>query len=248
MARGPEITDEVKMLIARLHKEHPKWTNIMIRNEVLSIVHKRDSSLPKGWPSKFAVDRIMPGIRKHAKHNERERNPIDQPWTIQSMSNSQYYIPSEALPSVLRVWFHAKEQGYDLSIRHAQWVGRLYAVITDVETLSRESYMASAMESLAEWAGIKDFLGTEAVNLYLFSMMTGHVVTSEEAKSIGGALAPIGPKGENLYLVPWMGTVQADMTEENLDGLRRGYEAAQKMKLRRKGGQNERQHKTQRQE
>ena len=59
MAKGPEITDDIRMLVTKLHKEHPKWTNEMIRNEVMSISHKRDPSLPKGWPSKFAIDRII---------------------------------------------------------------------------------------------------------------------------------------------------------------------------------------------
>jgi len=237
MAKGPKITDEVKMLVARLHDEHPKWTNKMIRNEVSDIVHKKDPLLPKGWPSKFAIDRIMPDLRERARRRKFEPNPIDQPWTVQSMSNSKYHIRPQALPSVLQVWFHVKQEGRHLSIREAQWVGRLYTAITDVETLCKESYMASAMESLAEMAGIDDFRATEAVNLYLFGIMTGHVITSEEAKSVGASMG-IGPNGENLLLVPWLWPIEADMREEywDWDAIRRGYEVAEKTKLRRKGG------------
>lgn len=239
MTKGPQITDEVKTLIAKVHKEHPKWTNTMIRNEVSSIVRKRDSSLPKGWPSKFAIDRIMPGIRERAKLSKSAPNPIDQPWTVQSMGNSRYEIPPEALPSVLQVWFFAKQMGNNLSIREALWVGRLHTAITDIEALYQNSDLASAMESLAEMAGIEDFAGTEAVNLSLFSAMTGHVITSKEAKSVGMASMG-GPKGEHLYMVPWMGRFEANMLEVNMskeywDALRKSYEVAEKIKLERKG-------------
>lgn len=236
MAKGPQITDEVKTLIAKLHKEHPKWTNTVIRNEVSSIVCQRDSSLPKGWPSKFAIDRIMPGIRERAKRSKSAQNPIDQPWTVQSMGNSKYEIPPEALPSVLQVWFFAKQMGNNLSIREVRWVSRLHTAITDIEALYQNSSLASDMESLAEMAGIEDFLGTEAVNLFLFSKMTGHVITSKEAKSVGMGSMEIGPKGEHLYLVPWLGRFEANMPKECWDALRRSYESAEKIKLGRKGG------------
>ncbi len=203
MAKGPKITDELKMLIAKLHDEHPKWTNERIRFEVSIIVHKKNSSLPKGWPSKFAIDRIMPSIRERAKRSKSTPNPIDEPWTIQSMGSSKYHIPPEALPSVLQVWFFAKQKRRKLSIRVARWVGRLYSAITDIEALFYYSYKASIVETIAEKAGIEDFLGTEAVNLRVFSAMTGHVITSEEAKMVGAISAEIGPKGEDLYLFPW---------------------------------------------
>jgi len=199
MARGPEITDEVKMLIAALHKEHPKWTNKMIRNEVSSIVSQRDSSLPKGWPSKFAIDRIMPGVRERERRRKSKPDPIDQPWTVQSMSNSKYYIPPEALPSVLHAWFLATHKGYQLSIRDARWVGRLHAAVRDIETLLYYSGLASMAEMLAEMAGIEDFVGYDAVNLFVFSTMTDHAITTEEAKTVAGISEEIRPKTVDAF-------------------------------------------------
>jgi hypothetical protein len=204
MAKNPAVSDEVKLLIAKLHNDHPEWTNTMIRNEVLSAVHKRNPSLPKGWPSKFVIDRIMPGVRERVKRAGLERNPIDQPWTVQSMADSKYEIPPEALPSVLRVWFLTKQKGWQFSIRQAQWVGRLYAAITDIEALYGYSVSACFAEMLAEFGGIEGFVGYEPANLFVFSTMTGQVISREEAERIAGISKKIRPKSSRPDPIPWL--------------------------------------------
>lgn len=248
MAKGPEITDEVKMLIAKLHDDHPKWTNEMIRNEVSSIVHKKNSSLPKGWPSKFAVDRIMPGVRERAKRSKSAPNPIDRPWTVHSMGSSKYQIPPEALPSVLQVWFLAKQKGTDFSIRDARWVGRLYAAITNIDILYECSIVASVAETFAEIAGLEDFVGNETLNLFVFSTMTGHVITSEELKKFGGIPEGIGPKGEDLHLFSWGQRMsEANAPKGHRGGLRTDDEVSEETKPSKKEAQNERVNKAKRQ-
>ena len=186
MAKGPEITDEVRMLAAKLHKEHPKWTNEEIRNWVLHTVHKENPSLPEGWPSKYSIDRIMPGIRERVRRSELEPDPLDKPWTIQSMSRSEYYIPPEALPSVLQVWYFYKDYDRTLTIREAQWVARLYAAIKDTENLCWHATFKAGVEKFAEDAGIEDYMGSESDNLSVYSTMTGHIITREEDKRISG--------------------------------------------------------------
>ena len=184
MPQGPLITDEIKVLAAKLHKEHPKWTNSMIRNEILQILHRADKSLPKDWPSKYSIDRIMPGIRERMRLSKLNPDPRDNPWTIQSMV--KYPIPPEALPSVLEVWFFARDNDKFFNIRDAQWAARLYAAIKDTESLYGYSRLMALQEKVARDAGIEDFMGSEAFNLYLFSTMTGHVITREEDKRIAG--------------------------------------------------------------
>lgn len=180
MAKGPHITNEVRILIAKLHEQHPKWTNTMIRNEVLSIVHKGDPSLPKDWPSKHSIDRIMPEIRYRARLRKLKPTYGDLPWTIQSMTTCP--IPPEALPSVLRVWFAAREKGRALSIRDAEWVSRLYAAIDNVESLYSYSRLLSMLQKLADISGIESFMGTPQDNLCVFSIMTGYVVTHQDLR------------------------------------------------------------------
>ena len=178
MPQGPVITDEVKMLITKLHKEHPKWTNNEIRNMVLSTVQKDNKSLPKGWPSKFAIDRIMPGVRERVRLAKLNLDPRDRPWTIQSVI--RYPIPSEALPAVLQVWFFAQDNGHTVTIRHAQWAARLYAAIKDIEALYGYSRIMAFQEKLAELAGIEDFRASQLDNLSVFSIVTGHIITHDE--------------------------------------------------------------------
>lgn len=187
MAKGPEITDEVRMLIASLHKEHPKWTNSMIRNEVSSIMRQRAPSLPKGWPSKFSIDRLMPGIRERVKHSELEPNPLDKPWTIQSMSKSEYRIPPEALPSVLEVWYWAHDENHALTIREAQWAARLYATFRDIKSLYWHAIEMAHVIKRTEDAGV-DYAESpnQTPNLDMYSEMTGHMITREDRKTILG--------------------------------------------------------------
>ena len=237
MPLGPLISDEVRMLAAKLHQEHPKWTNAMIRNEIRAILHKNDESLPpdkrypKDWPSKYAIDRIMPDIRERAKRSKFERNPIDQPWTIQSLV--KYPLPAEALPSVLKVWLYAKSAVRTFTIRDARWAGRLYTVITDIEDLFGYSFHASVAELWAERAGIEDFVGHEIVNLYVLSTMTGHVISTKMAKKIVGISGEIRPK--TMYGDPWFKPmIDADVPKGAWDGL--VDKTSGEVKPRRKGG------------
>lgn len=208
MAKNPEITDEIKVLIAKLHARHPKWTNKEIRNWVVKAVHDEDPSLPKGWPSRFAIDRIMPGIRDLAKRGGFKPNPIDRPWTIQSMGIDKYRIPPEALPAVLQVWFLAKQKRRTFTIRDAQWAGRLYAAVTDIEALFQYSFLASTAELWAARAGIEEFMGHEAANAYILSTMTGRSIDKEDAERFVGIPEEIRP--QTMRMDPWVKTMIDD--------------------------------------
>ena len=189
MAKGPEITDGLRMLISKLHDKHPKWTNKKIRLEVQKIMHRRDKTLAKkwpNWPSIHSIDRIMADIRKLEELRKLNPDSRDKPWTIQSMANPKYAIPPEALPAVLRAWYLLQDRGYALTIRDAQWVARLYAAIQNTENLCAYSGMVVGVEKRAEDAGIEDFRGPQAHNLYLFSTMTGHKITLKEQKRLLG--------------------------------------------------------------
>ena len=178
MPQGPLISDDVRILAAKLHKEHPKWTNAMIRNEIRAIVHKRDKDLPKGWPSKYAIDRIMPDIRRRVEVDRVSPDPRNEPWTIQSMV--RYPIPAEALPAVLQVWFLVQDAGLTLTIGQAEWVARLYGAIKKPENLWPYVVVFSRWRNLAEAAGKEDYYGHQGENLMVFSTMTGHKITRKE--------------------------------------------------------------------
>lgn len=183
MAKGPEITDEIRLLATKLHKEHPKWTNKEIRNWILKSVHEDDPSLPKEWPSKFAIDRIMPGIRERIRKSKLEPSPLDKPWSVLTMI--QYPIPPEALPSVLRVWYLAKDWGYALTIREAQWVARVYAVTENRFALMAYSNERACFEQECEDAGVEAEARPGRLSLpdlVLYRIMTGDKMSREEIK------------------------------------------------------------------
>jgi len=163
MARGPEITSEVKMLIAKLHKEHPKWTNKKIRNEVSNIMRERDPSLPKKWPSKYTIDRIMPGIRERVRDNQDKPQLEDTVWSMGSLA--KFPISSVLIPYVLDVLKLRAARGETFTIREAKWAARLSGfdlqelIITkkwSLDHIKNLSYVAgnyARLELLSEFAG-----------------------------------------------------------------------------------------------
>jgi len=182
--RGPKITDEVKLLIAHLHKEHPKYTNEEIRNLVEANLRKANPDLPEGWPSKFVIDRIMPGIRERTRLSELNPDPRDRPWTTSSMI--KYPIPPEALPSVLQAWFRLRKKGFEfLTIRQAQWVARLYTTSDNIGVVIVLAMIESAFERDAERAGL-DYLGSQRMNFETYHTLTGRTFTDEEKYRLTG--------------------------------------------------------------
>ena len=184
MARGPEITDEIKVLIYKVHEEHPKWTNQEIRNWVLAAVHKDKPSLPKEWPSKYVIDRIMPKIREQVKQSKLSPNPIDRPWSTTTMA--QYPIPPEALPTVLYVWAWARvNEGIKLTIRDVQWLARLYAVEMPVNVLCTHCRTYARTEMIYEQTG-GTFKPWPGIDAYLFGYATKQKITPGKLREILG--------------------------------------------------------------
>ena len=137
MPKGPIVTPEVESLIASIYRKHPKWKAPRIRNEVESILHKEDHSLPKGWPSLSKIQKLLATIRKNLDKD----SPEDEPWSIFTLDD--YPIPPELLPRVLEEYMVRKStlemptgngpvgellDDLDFSIRQAKWFVRLSAV------------------------------------------------------------------------------------------------------------------------
>jgi len=192
MIKGPDITDEIKVLVSKLHESHPKWTNKKIRLEVQKIKHREDETLaekyPK-WPSTFSIDRIMADVKKRKRLRQLTRDLRDNPWTIQSLA--KYPIPRDALPSVLEAWFLVQSLKPDIkqipsvTIRQSQWVARLYTVIKDTRTLLTYSMGMADLEKQAEDAGL-DYYGSQWDTLEIFSQMAGRQFTDKEKREITG--------------------------------------------------------------
>ena len=182
MAKGPEITDELKAFIYKVHEQHPTWTNQEIRNWVLARVHENKPSLPKEWPSKYVIDRIMPEIREQVKQSKLNPNPIDKPWSTTTMA--QYPIPPEALPTVLDVWAWTRANLHrTLSIREVQWAARFYALGMPVPELFLfcRTYANTEMIYERTGAALKPWPNFDAV---LFLSVTKQEVTPDQLDKI----------------------------------------------------------------
>ena len=196
MPKGPQITDDIKMLIADLHRDHPKWTNKKIRLEVQKIIHREDKALARewpSWPSTFSIDRIMPEIRERLRASQVRPDALDNAWTIQSIA--KYPIAPESLPSVLETWFFVQDFKSELksdvhgpsplTIRQAQWVARLHAAIKDTKALLGYSMIMADFERQAEVAGL-DYFGSQWTTLEVFGELTGRTFTRQEMEKTTG--------------------------------------------------------------
>ena len=146
MAKGPIITNEIKVLIAKVHREHPKWKAPEVQREVSYIVRKDNPKLPSGWPHLSAVQKVLAIVRKP------HLDPQDKPWSMAALDD--YPIPPEVIPTVLKCWKyrvtlreheHPAFRTKEFTIRDAKWVARLSGVITETSKLF---IMARAYASL----------------------------------------------------------------------------------------------------
>lgn len=127
MPKGPSVTLSVQVLIAIVYEEHPKWKAPMVRNEVELILRDKNPELPKGWPSLSTVQKILATVRKR----EGEVPEEDELWHIGTIK--KFPISPEALSYVIPFWLNRCKQGRRFTIREAQWVARLYALLKDLD-------------------------------------------------------------------------------------------------------------------
>lgn len=92
------MTPHIEALIASIYEKHPKWKAPAVRYEAISVLRKKDRTLPKDWPSLSTVQKILAKVRREAG----KADPEDRPWSLGSLL--EYPIPPEALPAVIKVY------------------------------------------------------------------------------------------------------------------------------------------------
>jgi len=126
MAKGYFLTNEIKMLIAKIHDEHPDWGPTKTREELVRVLRETGlyKNFDKNWPSVSAVGAVLRPIKK--KESELGPDSQDKPWSISTLDKCP--IPPEALPKVLEEYRQHKAEGTDLTTREAKWIARLSAL------------------------------------------------------------------------------------------------------------------------
>jgi len=70
--------------------------------------------------------------KKISEYRKREPDDKESPWSVFDIANPKYTIPSEALPTVLKMWAYERVTfRRQLTIRQALWVARLYSVFRE---------------------------------------------------------------------------------------------------------------------
>ncbi len=124
MAKGRIITSAVEQFIIKVYLRRPTWRAREIREEVNARLRENDPSITPEWPSLSAVQKVL--ARIHKKEKELPQDPEDRPWSVSDLT--QYPIPPETLPTVLRAWADALHWSAPLTIREVRWAARLYYI------------------------------------------------------------------------------------------------------------------------
>jgi hypothetical protein len=130
-------------------------------------------------------------IEKKIQKYNKEPTKLDGPWSISSLP--EFPIAPEALPTVIELWLSKRDHlNCDLTIREAQWVGRLYAVAKNMplHLLSLIVDMYANSERMAELLNIPVIPGkdhfTRETDLAIYETMTGKEIPQERANKILG--------------------------------------------------------------
>lgn len=121
-------------------------------------------------------------ISKYRTHIKRNKNPEDEPWTLDSLKDKP--LPPDALLSVFHVWLLKQEESWSppLSMREARWASQLSGTIKDLYTLK------AAAETCADWEIIGELmkephLSTPDMMLYIYEeIIEGNIGKEHEQR------------------------------------------------------------------
>ena len=114
MAKGPIVTDSIKVFIADIYKKHPKWKAKEVRNVASSLLHDANPELPVSFPSLSTVQNVLAIVRK-----PKPIDPEDKPWSIGK--SVQFNLSPEATADLLQIWAFCLAAGREFTIRQAKW-------------------------------------------------------------------------------------------------------------------------------
>lgn len=147
MPKGPKITPDVKRLIAEVHDEYPDKIGKEVAAEVQARLKQIKPDVMPDWPG---LSIVQIELKKLREYDGPQRN--DGLWCMGKLA--EYDIPPEAIPKILAIQ-ELKITHKPLTIREAQWAGRLYAVIQGVMELAIGCTIYAERERICEKAGIE---------------------------------------------------------------------------------------------
>ena len=128
MAKGPYLTDDIKRHIGDVYLQNPQIKPTAARSLVLDWMREKglDKIFGRDFPRVSTVSKVLKDFRDKDALRANSKD-LDEPWDISSLG--RHPIPQEALPVVLDVSMQSQQP---LTIREAQWIGRLYGLLSTI--------------------------------------------------------------------------------------------------------------------
>lgn len=124
-------------------KDFPKMPRTNLAEKILKEVE---------WLGKLPEVEVIE--RKISKARAIGLLPLDKPWNISTLLNNE--IPPQSLPVVLELFIeHLRKDAVHLTIREAQWIGRLAFVLKDKEMLWQHALECAWSEQVLEATGLE---------------------------------------------------------------------------------------------
>jgi len=145
MPQGKKLDRDLKRLIRRAYSDNPNSPRRVIRDEVQSSLRKDpkyESILSKDpeWPSLTSVHKV---VHDYEEYLETLSGRKELPWSLAEMAHAS--VHPEALPVIVRQWAACLRDGERLTVRQAEWMGRLFQLYREGPELFE------AAQVLAEW-------------------------------------------------------------------------------------------------
>ncbi len=165
MAKGPYLTEDVRLRIALIAKSHKDWKPGAVRDELLKQLAASGGWYEPDWPSKSTVEKEVRRLRvAEGPHPVDEQ---DKPWSL--VATARYEVPPDVLPIVFDACAARLSEGTPLTIREAKWIARLSHVFTEKAVLIYHACSYATLEQ-AVWANDRYPASRETCERLLWAM------------------------------------------------------------------------------
>ncbi|MDX9798705.1 MAG: hypothetical protein RBT05_07600 [Bacteroidales bacterium] len=186
MAKGIYLTREIRRMVSKIYKDHPRYGPTETRKELHEQMAKLglDEKYEPNWPSISAVSKLLKEYRERDEQRPIESQELDEPWSFSKLA--RYPIPPESMPILISI--HEKcflefcllgcdSEEWFLTTREALWIVRLHKIIEYYKSLHvlpdvRDEIMHRIIHATDEERKILDELEKKnmATNWHLASM------------------------------------------------------------------------------
>jgi len=162
--RPEKLTDELKLRISTLLKDHKKRMKAPAIQNTLRAYLQEVVRKEGNWTDKqisAEAEYRLPGIssiQQYAKtvYAELEKpSPLDKHWHLGVLKDNPF-IPADAIPYILKIQKIQNSKPEllgKLTIRQAIWVSRLYTTVKNIRSLGKISYYYSLGEQIHVLSG-----------------------------------------------------------------------------------------------